>query len=238
VRANPPHRLVNPEHKTFVFEGPELRRLLADTGLGRARFVYGIGADGYVTMIPAAVVRGHSVLLAVRRDGETLTPTLGEQQVIFPTTAPEPYRSRSAFWTWYARAFVVGELPNRLSIGARSVALSRLASKAAPASYVPPSLVRVDERACPRVGDLALSDVPGLKGARKGVARALHKDAIELDSLEGYRLLASTTGQALPVSCGGPFILVKPGHKPVNGRYSPDDLICLVYGIDAAPGAP
>ena len=238
VRSKPPHRLINPDHRIFEFEGPELKTLLRGSSLERARYVYGIGADGYVTMVPAEVIRRHDVILAFKRDGQMLTPTLGEQQIIFPTegatAAPVRFREKSAFWAWYLRALVAGDLPNVLTVGRQQLDSRKLSPRGKAVDYVPPSLVRVGEGNCPLVDELPLSRVPGLNSDTSSKALNLYKEAMPLSPVSGYRLLRAFTSKGIPVECGGPFILIKPGRLPVNGKYGPDDLLYFVYGVDKA----
>ncbi|MBI3555605.1 MAG: hypothetical protein HY074_05025 [Deltaproteobacteria bacterium] len=239
IRSVPPHRLVNPDHKILMFEGPELRTILRGSGLETARYVYAIGSDGYVAMMPSEVIRNYSAILALRRDSQALTPQLGEQQIVFPTeetaAVPEIFRRKSDFWAWYVRAVIVGDLPDSLSVGKRQISMAKVGKALASVRYVPPSITRVTDRPCPPVVELPLSRVPGLQGAATIEVKNLYNDAKSVLPSKGFRLLRASAPKGIPVDCGGPFILVKPERAAVHGEYAPDDLLYFVFRIDRAP---
>lgn len=85
----------------FRFEGPLLRDVLAAVGAeGRAVTAYAL--DGYGARIPAEQIEKHSVILALKRDGQWLgLGGRGPGWVVFPRDqTPELQAQDDSGWVW------------------------------------------------------------------------------------------------------------------------------------------
>lgn len=91
------------EAGTFTFEGPLLRDVFTYLGIGDEDQVTIRAVDGFTTVIPQVDWRDGPVMLATRRDGESMNrraqgPTrIVYPRIDFPAYADEVYKSR---WIW------------------------------------------------------------------------------------------------------------------------------------------
>lgn len=248
TRSNPPHRQLNPEHKTSTYEGIELRKLLTKLDLKRSKIIYVVGSDGYISMISADTIWKYPVMLAFKKDDQILTRKNGEQQIIFPTednslgNIPEKITQKAAFWTWYVRSLISGDLPNEILLNSNPISRLNLKTVKVPVTYVPPSVFSYEPQICPIVTSIPLNAVlAGRSHVRSIFVKLLSGQSLEVASKnvspEMYRIIFNKDPSvAIPVNCGGPFLLLKPNTSPLpDGRYRPDNYISSIYDIEVRP---
>jgi hypothetical protein len=203
ISSKTPHRLLNPNHKTFQFEGISVVQLLSLTNRDSKQVVYFIGSDGYTAMIPAAVLLKTDAILALKKDGHSLSESDGGIQVVFPTEGPNAvdtkYAAKAAFWCWYVRSIIIGDLPKSKELKDSS----NLAN--VPFSFEPRSVFQFEKQHCPASVRVPLSQVEQSPEVR---IRQLSGKEKKVESSR-FDLLLSADGAALPIRCGGPYGLVE-----------------------------
>jgi hypothetical protein len=250
VKSAPPHRQLNPDHHVIDYEGIELKRLTAGLDTVRDRWIYFIGLDEYVSMVPAELVRNHRAVLAFRENGKALMKQRGGQQVVYPTEpddqpVAEQYAKKAAFWAWYVKSIVIGSLPNSIMGSEKRADISVLASKASPVRITPLPTFSYEKHECPKVYGVTV-DASFMERVHKPRSSirflSLTGKSIDVspeDFKKGRYLLLATRGDtAFPVQCGGPFLLIKrdsiatqAGKDAGSGTH---DYMPLIYGIEEA----
>jgi len=206
VRSRTPHRQLNPEGLVSAFEGVQISRLLGLTQKDRSKLVHFVAKDEYVSTVPASVLIDSQAILAFKENGNPIEDRRGGLQVIFPTEekvkVPEIYLKKAAFWCWYVKSIVVGDLSEgglRPSKGRKlsNAMISRF-------DFVPPSVFQVVPVSCPRTIRVPFSVFQTTRPMNaeflNGSQRELNPEEFELVLGEGMR--------PLPVHCGGPYALV------------------------------
>lgn len=206
IRSAPPHRQLNPENKTFTFEGIAIQKLLGLSKKDQNKTIYFIATDNYVSAIPASVLLKSNAILALKQDGKPIEERLGGLQVIFPTEGPdaveERYAKKAAFWCWYVRSIVIGDLVS-LKIG--KAPLKVPAKLAEQFTFDPPSVFQFEKRSCPKTVRIPLNK---LTRSDSLVLRILSGESKNVET-ERYDLILSDRLKPLPVHCGGPFLLAE-----------------------------
>lgn len=230
VLSKTPHRTLNPKHRTARFEGVNIVQLLGLKNRDQGALVHFVGADGYISTVPASVLLKTNALLALKQDDHKLTEREGGVQIIYPTEGPNAvearYGAKAAFWCWYVRSIIVGDLPNGPLLGHK---WSSHPKGGAPFSFEPRSVFQFEKQRCPDAVRIRLTEIA--RSATVSV-RFLSGQSRDLRT-EDFDLLMSPEKTALPVSCGGPFGLVERAKvvqlkSPVLDR----DLELGVVGIE------
>ena len=199
VRSKTPHRQLNPEGKTEEFEGIDIRGLLGLTTKDKNSLVHFVGADGYVSTVPASILLMTNAILALKENGHPIDDHRGGLQVIFPTegkgAVEDAYAKKAAFWCWYVRSIVIGDLENRVDI--------QKLNKAKPIEFIPPSVFQFEKVVCPKTVRIPLAQVTKSPFV---VAELLSGKTKRIQAAD-FDLVLSATKKALPVICGGPLAL-------------------------------
>lgn len=222
IRSKPPHRQLNPEGKTSEFAGVALKQLLGLSAKDADLLVSFVGVDGYISTVPASVLLKTNTILALTEDGQPLEDRRGGIQVIYPTEGADAvesrYATKAAFWCWYVRSIIVGDLSNQEKFG---VVAPRKLTKSSDASvfhFEPPSVFQFNQALCPTSYRIPLSR---FTRAPKVKAHLLAGNTKEITTAD-VDLVFSQGAKALPVHCGGPLALLdrtKPIAQPTLAKH-------------------
>ncbi|WLQ12396.1 hypothetical protein O5O45_21960 [Hahella aquimaris] len=219
VYSNTPHRYLNSEKKEHVFSGVPVSELSSKEW--RYDNVYFIGDDDYITFMPAQIANHPQTILASAKDAAPLSKRDGEVQVILPTReeakVEDKYLKKAAFWAWYVKAVVYGELNNSLQYGDASIDMTNVMGEPAQA-YKAPSVFSYDPIVCPDTYQVSVKDLD--PGFDKGEVEFLQLNGNHRTYGAGdVMLIFSKEDTALPVECGGPYA-VRKGEEYIYSVYS------------------
>jgi hypothetical protein len=145
-------------------------------------------------------------ILALKENGQSLPDRRGGIQVIYPTEGKDsvetPYAKKAAFWCWYVRSVIVGNLPNDLRIG--NERLKQLPTSGEAFSFEAPSGFQFEQTRCPATVRVPLSSIIDAKN----VSLHLLSGNSKVISTDKFDLILSGDKKAFPVNCDGPFALV------------------------------
>ncbi|ABC27732.1 hypothetical protein HCH_00839 [Hahella chejuensis KCTC 2396] len=219
VYSNTPHRYLNSEKKEHVFTGVPVSELSAKEW--RYDNVYFIGDDDYITFMPAQIANNPQTILASAKDAAPLSKRDGEVQVILPTRedakVEDKYLKKAAFWAWYVKTVVYGDLNNTLQYGDASIDMTKVMGEPTTA-YKAPSVFSYEPIECPETYQVSVKDLdPGFD-----------KGSVQFRQLNGNQrgygagdvmLIFSKEDTALPIECGGPYA-VRKGEEYIYSVYS------------------
>jgi hypothetical protein len=219
IRSKPPHRQLNPEGKTFEFEGVRINELLNLTPKDQNLFVHFVGVDGYISSLPVSILLKTNAILALKRNGQSIADREGGIQVVFPTEGDHSvlplYAKKAAFWCWYVRSIVVGDLSSNLKIGAVRPTIEQGEAF----TFEPPSVFQLQKANCPETFRVPLAKATHIKEV------SLHRLSGETKTIlsQDYDLLLPKGNKPLSVNCGGPIALINrtrltPLKPPVLAR--------------------
>lgn len=120
-RAKSPHGMLNPEGKVEEWSGNTVRSLFQEFGVKpqetRTEVVI-LGTDGYLAQMEMKDFFSPDAIVATHMNGEKINPSKGGPQLFFPNQdATLPNELKFEGWgVWYVAAFVIGELPGRLTL--------------------------------------------------------------------------------------------------------------------------
>ncbi len=220
IYSTTPHRKLNPDHIESSFEGYIVSQL-ADPSVDYEK-VYVFGDDGYMSMIPADVIRDSKVIIATTKDGKPLKRRDGGRQIVYPTrvseTVPQPIQVKAAFWTWYNAAVIFGNFDNKLATNGALLDLSNTAGNQY-SDYKRPSVFSYDPIKCPNTLLAPLTAVEHNWPSRL-IARQFSGQSFEVSPSQS-ELIFAPGKTAIPVECGGPYI-VKQGETMYFNVYALD----------------
>jgi hypothetical protein len=113
-------------------------------------------------------------------------------------------------------------------------------SKGKAVKYIPPSTFSYEKKSCGPVKAESLYTVAknvGIRTEKNINVKYLTGSQLQLrnneKSLAGYQLLSGIGDAAIPVRCGGPFILLKPSSngQSLSTLPGPSDYFASVYSI-------
>ncbi len=218
IKSNTPHRHLNPTHKEELYSGIEVRKLISALKLDIDTPIYIVGDDGYTSMIPNHIISDNPIIIADKKNGIPLRRRDGGVQVIFPTSSnnrknlPDKYLKKPVSWVWYVSSIIVGEFQNKIAINDKLFELPAQSSSINKVTFTPPLVYTFEQKSCPQTTMWSLDSL---------VIKILHLKSSGLNLItakdtsgksyqiapKDYFLVGLTRDKALPVICGGPFVL-------------------------------